>query len=306
MSKQKRVSVIMRSKNSDWVIDRALAGLFSQTYVDFELIVVDSGSTDTTLDIVKSYPCRLIEIEPGSYYPGKVLNDAVKQADTELIVFQNSDVLQLGPHCLERLVGAFDNEEVQAAFARQVPRPEADPWVRRDYAASFPAEGDAPEWLPYSLPFAGLRKSLWEQRPFYTDAWASEDSEWGLWARSQGYKIQYVPDCTVMHSHNYTLSQIYGRRFVEGEADAFIQGDDDSLLKMVYRTCKSTLNDAVFHLSEGEIRELTKIPARRLTYHWAYYRGRTLGTRRRNSKDVETSIGQQIVLARHESVQQSS
>ena len=107
MSKQKRVTVIMRSKNSDWVIDRALAGLFSQTYDDFELLVVDSGSTDTTLDIVRSYPCRLIQIEPGSYYPGKVLNDAVEHAKTDLIVFQNSDVVQLGPHCLERLVESF-------------------------------------------------------------------------------------------------------------------------------------------------------------------------------------------------------
>jgi rhamnosyltransferase len=41
-----KVSIIMRSKNSDWVIDQALAGLFAQSYKDFELWVVDSGSTD--------------------------------------------------------------------------------------------------------------------------------------------------------------------------------------------------------------------------------------------------------------------
>ena len=47
-----RVSVIMRCKNSDWVIDSALAALFSQTYRDFQLLVVDSGSTDRTLQRV--------------------------------------------------------------------------------------------------------------------------------------------------------------------------------------------------------------------------------------------------------------
>ena len=50
------VSIVMRSKNSDWVIAQALAALFSQTYQDFELLVADSGSTDSTLDIVSHYP----------------------------------------------------------------------------------------------------------------------------------------------------------------------------------------------------------------------------------------------------------
>jgi glycosyltransferase involved in cell wall biosynthesis len=46
--KPPRVTVIMRTKNSDWVVHQALAALFSQTYRDFELLVVDSGSTDRT------------------------------------------------------------------------------------------------------------------------------------------------------------------------------------------------------------------------------------------------------------------
>ena len=37
------VSIVMRSKNSDWVIGQALEGLFSQEYTHFELLVVDSG-----------------------------------------------------------------------------------------------------------------------------------------------------------------------------------------------------------------------------------------------------------------------
>ena len=54
-----RVSVIMRTKNSDWVVAQALQALHSQTFRDFELLVVDSGSTDRTLEIVAQFPARL-------------------------------------------------------------------------------------------------------------------------------------------------------------------------------------------------------------------------------------------------------
>ena len=188
-----RVSVIMRTKNADWVVGQALAALSSQTFTDFELIVVDSGSTDRTLDIVRHYPCDLVEISADDYFPGPVLNMAIERAAGEIIVFQNSDVVQLDAGCLGRLVAAFDDDEVQAAFARQVPRPEAHAWVRRDYAQSFPANGMAPPWMTFSLPFAAMRRSIWRERPFYTDAWASEDSEWGHWGRSNGHRIEYVP-----------------------------------------------------------------------------------------------------------------
>jgi len=50
----------MRSKKSDWVIAQALAALFSQEIQeDFELLIIDSGSTDRTLEIVSEYPAAL-------------------------------------------------------------------------------------------------------------------------------------------------------------------------------------------------------------------------------------------------------
>ena len=295
-----RVSVIMRSKNSDWVIDRALAALFSQSYSNFELIVVDSGSTDRTLEIVRNYPCRLIKIKPDDYFPGKVLNFAIEQTSSEIIVFQNSDTVPMTPFALQHLVGAFDCSQVQAAFGRQIPRPEAVAWVRRDYQASFPERGPAPPWITLSLPFAAIRRSAWERHPFYQDAWASEDTEWGHWAREHGLKIDYVPEALVMHSHNYSLKQIYGRRFVEGEADAFIYGKPDSMMGFLNRTASSTTRDLAYQCRHGQLWDLLKTPLRRAVYHWAYYKGRTFGYRRAADDDFDTRTGQIAVLSRYE------
>ncbi|MCA9174827.1 MAG: glycosyltransferase family 2 protein [Planctomycetales bacterium] len=295
-----RASVIMRCKNSDWVIGQTLAALFSQDFRDFELIVVDSGSQDGTLDLVRQYPCQLIEIEPTAYVPGAVLNMAAEQARGELLVFLNSDTVPLTADCLRRLLAAFDDAQVSAAFARQTPRPEAETWVRRDYVSSFPSRGEAPPWITLSLPLAAMRREVWARRPFYRDAWASEDTEWGQWARNEGLAIRYVPEAVAMHSHNYTLRQIYGRRFVEGEADAFIYGSDDSWTAALGRAVASTVRDLGAALSRCDWRAAIAAPTRRLVYQWAYRRGRRHGWQRRQSGDLDLSAGQDVILKRHD------
>lgn len=300
MNMPPKVSVIMRSKNSDWVIAQALAGLFSQTFKDFELIVVDSGSTDRTLEIIKNYPCRLIQIEAKSYYPGSVLNMAMEEAKSDLIVFQNSDGVPLSPHTLQRLVDAFDDPSVDAALTRQIPRPEAHGWVKRDYALSFPDAESTPEWIRLSLPMAAMRKAAWEKHHFYTDAWASEDTEWGEWAVNNGLRIKYVKDAIIMHSHNYTLKQIYGRKFVEGEADTFIYQRKPSCLKMLFSMIKQSSRDIIYLLKTGIIAEIPAAIPRNITYNWAYYKGLKLGYNRKKTGNQDISIGQKNVLSRYD------
>lgn len=294
-----KVSVIMRSKNSDWVIGQSLGALFSQSFRDFELIVVDSGSKDRTLEIVRQYPSKLIEIEASSYFPGAVLNMAVEHAKSDLFVYLNSDGVLLSPESLARLVAAFDGPGVHAAFGRQLPRPDAHTWVRRDYAASFPERGPAPPWMKMSLVFSAMRRSAWEEHPFYVDAWASEDTEWGTWAAANGRKVEYVADAICMHSHNYTLREIYGRRFVEGEADAFIYRDRASIASESAAFARAIARDAVVHLSAWDFDGLVKAPARRAVFHWAYYKGHCHGEARIARGDTDASAGQQIVLTRH-------
>lgn len=291
-----KVTIIMRSKNSDWVIASALASLFSQNYKDFELLVVDSGSTDNTLEIVKQYPCRLVEIEATAYYPGKVLNEAIELTNSELIVFLNSDSVMLSPNSLGNLLKRFEDPNISAVFGRQAPRPEADTWVLRDYELSFPDSGEAPSWITMSLPLAGFRRSAWDRHPFYTDAWASEDTEWGLWARKNGYNVAYEPSALTMHSHNYTLKEIYGRRFVEGEADAFIYGEKKSAVVMLLHYTKLVASDTLYHLKKGDLANIPKIFSRRFVYFWAYFKGLKLGFRRFNEGNQDNSTGQMVVL----------
>lgn len=298
-------TVILRCKNSAHEIGPALAALFSQEFRDFELLVIDSGSTDNTLEIVAAFPHRLIRIAPEDYVPGRVLNRGIAENASPLCAFLNSDCVLLTPQALGRLVGAFADPAVMAAFARQVARPEAWSWVRREYLASFPVAGEAPAWIELSLPFAAIRRSAWEAQPFYDEAWGSEDTAWGHRARQRGWTVRYVPDALVMHSHNYTLKQLYGRRFIEGEADSFIYGNAYRPLRITLRALGQTLRDWVAAIRDGRPGEIPQAPVRRLVDALGYLKGAHHGTRRIQVGLADISHGQQVVLDRHVSKRSS-
>lgn len=294
------VSIIMRSKNVDGVIGQALTALYAQDFSDFELLIVDSGSTDQTLSIIQKFPCTLTQIPASDYYPGAVLNNIIQQTNSDIIVFQNSDTVPLSSDALDKLLAPFKNPKVKACFARQIPRPEAKAWVKRDYANSFPESGPAPDWMPMSLPFAAIRRSTWEEHPFYTWAWGSEDTEWGIWAKNQGYIIQYVPEALVMHSHNYSLRQLYGRRFIEGEADSYIYKRQINAVNMLWKWAAASIKDILYALKHGEMDDIFISPFRRVVGQWGYYQGHRWGYNRLKNKLNDPSLGQRTVIERQE------
>ncbi|WP_294966997.1 glycosyltransferase [Sulfurimonas sp.] len=280
----KNVTVIMRTFNVEWVIDQALVALMKQKNVEIELIIVDSGSSDSTLDIVSNYSHKFIEIEPGTYFPGKVLNKAVSEAKTELIVFINSDVVLLDSYAISKLIEPLSNSDTAASYGRQVIRPEADLWVRHDYEKAFTVIGNQPKWMHYSLPIAAMKKSVWEMQKFYTDSWGSEDTHWGVQIKNKGYKIAYVKDAIAMHSHNYTLKQLASRRRIEGEADVYIYPEKSlSLFKTLLSFGASFLRESLYYLKN---RQTTKIPyllLNRIVYSFSFYRGFKYASKSKNN-----------------------
>jgi len=82
------VSVIMRSFNEAWAIGDTIRQLFAQDFAgDIELIVIDSGSTDGSIEMINhARPAKLIEIPLGTYVPGVVLNQGARMASHEWLV----------------------------------------------------------------------------------------------------------------------------------------------------------------------------------------------------------------------------
>ena len=80
-------SIVIRAYNEAQHLPRLLEGIQQQTIKDVEIILVDSGSTDDTLEIAKKYPVKIVEIKPSDFSFGYSLNTGCKNASGDFLVF---------------------------------------------------------------------------------------------------------------------------------------------------------------------------------------------------------------------------
>src|SRR5205085_7313448 len=93
------VSIIMRSYNEGWALRDTLPALAAQEYRNWELVVIDSGSTDGSAELIRAaQPRHFVQILPEEYRPSRVLNQGMTLARTETCIFLNADATPQGPH----------------------------------------------------------------------------------------------------------------------------------------------------------------------------------------------------------------
>lgn len=115
-------SIVIPVKNGGELLDRVLEKVFEQkTKYEYEVICVDSGSSDNTIEIVKKYPCRLYQIAPQEFGHGKTRNYGASKGTGEFIVFITQDALPANEYWLENLIDAMKvDDEVVGGFGRHL------------------------------------------------------------------------------------------------------------------------------------------------------------------------------------------
>lgn len=119
MKKNSNVSIIIPTYNRAHLIVRAIKSVLNQTYQDFELIIVDDGSTDNTEDIIRQFQekdKRIRYIKHDKNKGGSAArNTGVKNSVGKYIAFQDSDDEWL-PHKLERQIEIIENTTPQVGI----------------------------------------------------------------------------------------------------------------------------------------------------------------------------------------------
>jgi len=204
-----RASVVIRAKNEGRFIGEALDAVFSQRFGDgFEVVVVDSGSADGTLEIVRRYPLTLIEIPPASFTYGRSLNIGIAVARGELIASLSAHSTPADEGWLGRLIEPFLEPKVAGVFGRQLPRPNATPLELLGMRLSGVMD-ERPRRHTRNPMFSNangaFRRWLCTEVPFDEHVGGAEDLAWARLMLRAGYVIAYEPGAAVYHSHGEPL-----------------------------------------------------------------------------------------------------
>ena len=214
-------AVIIRSCNERALIGRCLEGVLAQDFPDgHEVVVVDSGSTDGTLEIVRSFASvRLVTLAPAEFTYGRALNLGVRQAagGVSWLAFLSAHAVPQGGAWLRNLVAPMRGPPaVAGVYGRQVPWPDhlANPIVRHlarnGYRECYGEQSFVSREAPYfSNANAAIRRDCWEAHPFDEALPYAEDWKWSRDVRQSGQAIAYAADAAVWHSHAES-----GRRFL--------------------------------------------------------------------------------------------
>jgi rhamnosyltransferase len=200
------IGVVIRTLDESELIGRCLETLQSQrgTY-DLDILVVDSGSTDATVEIAEAHGARVVHIAPADFDYSKALNLGMENVRGELIVILSAHAIPLDDSWLARMTAPFADSKVAGVASGQIAWPGAPWWEvarlhgifgaeRREYAS-----GDT-DGMVFSNAASCVRRSVWRDAPFTLPA--AEDLEWAQRVVAAGLTVVYEPAATVYHSHD--------------------------------------------------------------------------------------------------------
>lgn len=235
-----KVSVIIPVKNPGNIFHKVLPAVLNQnTPWDYDVILVDSGSTDSTMEYIEKIQktdarLRLYRIKSEEFGHGKTRNFAIAQSKSEFVAMITHDAQPVNEHWLYNLVSAVERRsDIAGAFGRHMAYPHAGSLVKRDmelHFANFNVENpifvmedneryEKDQAYRMYLHFFSdnnscLRRLVWENIP-YADVNFGEDQLWAHNIIKAGYAKSYAHDAAVYHSHDYGIIESFRRQFDE-------------------------------------------------------------------------------------------
>ena len=225
------ISVLIPVRNGGDELMRCLDAIARQRIdEDWEVLIVDSGSTDGTPERAREHGARVHEIAPSEFHHGRTRNLAVQLARGEIVVWTTHDAYPASDDWLDLLTAPLRAGEpaVAGVYGRQIAHRDASPpeqyfldflygrEARLQRAGSV--EELTMETTLFSNANSAMPRRLLLEEPFADDVLIAEDQDWSRRILLEGYAIRYEADAAVRHSHPYTLFTAFRRFFESGVA----------------------------------------------------------------------------------------
>lgn len=224
------VSIIIPAKNAQATIKKCIDSIVRQSYKNYELIVVNDGSTDKTAQILADYPQARVLTTPGTG-PSKARNTGIAQAKGEFVAFTDADCV-VDYHWIEELLRGFINEQISGTGGSQR-SPEDDSWFGKkvqDFLSIFGfisgyMKSGPKMRLTNHNPSCNVmyRKSiLVESGGFLAGLWPGEDVELDYRIKKKGYLLMFNPQAVVYHYRPNSLGKFCVMMYKYGWAQGFL------------------------------------------------------------------------------------
>jgi rhamnosyltransferase len=268
---------------------------------ELELLIVDSGSSDGSVEIARRYGARVHEIERERFSHGGTRDLLMALARGDHVAFLTQDATPADRSWLRRLLEAFElGRDVGMAFGPYRPRPGAPVAVRREFKewfGSFARDdqtavdrlGDGDPWPPqpdsrvgfYTSANGCLARWAWERIPFGRVTYA-EDRLLACEMLRAGVAKAYVPEAVVVHSHDYPPLAHFRRCFDEWRGLREVFGHVEQLgLRPTLGAVRSGVrrDRAYLRRVDGASAKDGRETLRSLAYHASRAAGAVLGSR---------------------------
>lgn len=210
----KLVSIIIRSYNEEKMIGKLLDSIQKQNFDknQHEVIVVDSGSKDSTLQIIQNYNVKLVKIKKENFSFGYSLNKGIKCAKGKYILIISAHCYPERTNWISKMIAPFKNNNIGLVYGRQIGIETTKYSERRIFSKLFPDNNSGiQENIFCNNANCAIRQDLWKEEHYDEILSGLEDLDWAIKIGKKGYKIYYTPSACIYHLHNETYSQIKNR-----------------------------------------------------------------------------------------------
>jgi len=215
------VSLVVRSYNESQYLDQVLTGVAAQTIPDgraIEVLIVDSGSTDGTLEIAARHGTNVIPINKEDFTYGRSLNLGCEASTGEFIAILSGHCIPQKENWLFELLKPFQDPAVALTYGRQVGSAASKFSEARVFEKYYP-DGPPSQGPAFcNNANSAVRKSIWRRFRFDESLTGLEDIDLGRKVVAAGFRIDYCPQSVVIHIHHESWPQV--RRRYEREAIA--------------------------------------------------------------------------------------
>lgn len=222
----KRISVFIPTYNAGKLAEKFFSNLYNEIKENsnIEVIIVDSGSKDCTIENAKHYGFIIYNICSSEFNHGGTRNKILElNNNSDIFIFLTQDAL-LQQGAISEIVRCFDNNKIAAVYGRQIPHDDANPIAQHARLFNYKAQGYISnidtvskmgiKTVFMSNSFAAYRASTFKELGgFPSHTILCEDMFFAAKAVLAGYSIQYCSSAIVKHSHNYTAREEFRRYF---------------------------------------------------------------------------------------------